>query len=192
MQRTLGMGQLFNGSSQNGMSLAKWGSMLLLFLLSDSGYAQDFLSVGVRGGMSLNGNSHCFRQAETFVDFDLPWTWNIYSDWRFQPKFDVSGGWLGGEHTDGFVGALGPTFELSKGKFPLTLEGGSSPTFLSKYQFGDKSFGDNVQFTSHIGLNWYFTRHLSIGYRFQHMSNAGLGNSNPGLNLNMFLLTYHF
>lgn len=166
--------------------------ILLLVLLCNSGYAQDFLSVGVRGGTSINTSGHCFQQAETFVGLNLPFTWKFCSDWRLQPRFDISGGWLGGENTDGFIGTLGPTVELSKGKFPLTLEGGSSPTFLSQYQFGDKNFGDNVQFTSHIGLNWYFSKHFSIGYRFQHMSNCGLGNSNPGLNMNTFSFTYHF
>jgi lipid A 3-O-deacylase len=169
-----------------------WFAILIPLFIVYSGNAQDFLSAGVRGGMSYNSNGHSFRQAETFVDLDLPWAWNFYSDWRFQPKVDVSGGWLGGENTDGFVGSLGPTVELSKGRFPLTLEGGSSPTFLSKYRFRDEYFGDNVQFTSHIGLNWRLTKHISIGYRFQHMSNAGLGSPNPGLNMNMFSFTYHF
>jgi lipid A 3-O-deacylase len=169
-----------------------WSATLIPVLIAYSSDAQDFLSVGVRGGLSCNSDGHSFRQSETFVDLDLPWAWTFCSDWRLQPRCDVSGGWLGGEHTDGFVGTLGPTIELRKGKCPLTLEGGSSPTFLSKYHFGEKNFGDDFQFTSHIGLEWYLTKRISIGYRFQHMSNAGLGRPNPGLNLNMFSFTYHF
>jgi hypothetical protein len=171
--------------------VAKLATLILIYIAYSSN-AQEFLSVGFRGGMSYNSNNHCFLQAETFIDLDLPWACNFYSDWRFQPKCDVSGGWLGGEHSDGFVGTLGPIVELSKGKCPLTFECGSSPTFLSKYQFGDENFGGKFQFTSHIGLNWHLTKHISIGYRFQHMSNAGLWNPNPGLNLNMFSFTFRF
>ncbi|MEE4264099.1 MAG: acyloxyacyl hydrolase, partial [Desulfobacteraceae bacterium] len=40
-------------------------------------------------------------------------------------------------------------------------------------------FGDEIAWRS-IGLN--FTRHLSLGYRLQHMSNAVLYEHNPGLN----------
>jgi len=53
-------------------------------------------------------------------------------------------------------------------------------------------FGERFQFTSHIGLIWYLTDRVSLGYRFQHMSNAGLASPNPGLNLEMLELSYHF
>jgi len=72
------------------------------------------------------------------------------------------------------------------------LEGGSSPTLLSRYRFEGMDFGERFQFTSHIGLIWYLTDRVSLGYRFQHMSNAGLASPNPGLNLEMLELSYHF
>ncbi|MGC9943372.1 MAG: acyloxyacyl hydrolase [Verrucomicrobiota bacterium] len=166
--------------------------LLFCVLTANRGDAQDFLSIGTRGGTSLNMNGRSFQQAEMFADLNVPITWKFCSDWRLQPRFDISGGWLGGEHTDAFVATFGPEIELRKGRFPITLEGGSSPTVLTKDRFGGENFGDHVQFTSHIGLNWYLTEHFSLGYRFQHMSNAGLGNPNPGLNMNVFSFTYHF
>jgi lipid A 3-O-deacylase len=81
---------------------------------------------------------------------------------------------------------------LRKGKFPLTLEGGASPTFLSRHDFGEKDFGDNVQFTSHPGVNWDITQHFNVDWRFQHMSNAGLSGHNPGLNLLIMSASYRF
>jgi hypothetical protein len=41
-------------------------------------------------------------------------------------------------------------------------------------------------------LNWDFATHWRLGYRFQHMSNAGLSQPNPGLNMHMFALSYLF
>ena len=172
--------------------LLKYILFLLLILIVCRGGAQDFLSVGARGGVSFNGNKDRFRQAEIFTDFDLPWKWSFYSDWQLKPRLDLSAGWLDGENTSAFIGTFGPELELRKGAFPLTLEGGCSPTILSQDSFGQRDFGGCVQFTSHISLNWDITKYISFGYRFQHMSNAGLDDSNPGLNLQMLYVSYHF
>jgi len=154
--------------------------------------AQDFLTVGARGGISFNEGNHRFGQAEAFADFDLPRQWDFCSDWRLQSRIDVSAGYLGDETTSAFIGTAGPLLELRKGHIPLALEGGVSPTVISRYRFGGTDFGDGCQFTSHGGLTWYITDHLSVGCRFQHMSNAGLARPNPGLNVGMLALSYHF
>lgn len=154
--------------------------------------AQEFWTVGTRGGLSFNGNENRFQQVEAFADMNLPWKWDFYSDWRFQPRIDASAGWLEGEHADAFIGTAGPLVELRKGTFPLALEGGFSPTILSRDRFGSRDFGERFQFTSHIGLIWHVTEQISVGYRFQHMSNAGIANPNPGLNLQMLELSYSF
>ena len=65
-------------------------------------------------------------------------------------------------------------------------------TGLSRDEFGSKDLGGNFQFTSHAGLNWDFAEHFRVGYRFQHMSNAGLREPNPGLNLHLFAVSYLF
>lgn len=177
---------------RHSVHLLKYILFLLLVSIACRSGAQDFLSVGARGGVSFNGNKDRFRQAEIFTDFDIPWKWNFYSDWQFQPRFDLSAGWLEGENTGAFIGTTGPELVLRKGTFPLTLEGGCSPTILSHDTFGQRDFGDRVQFTSHISVNWDITKHIGCGYRFQHMSNAGLAAPNPGLNLQMLYVSYHF
>lgn len=152
---------------------------------------QDF-DVGIRGGTSFYGNSSLFKQTELFSDMNLPLRWNFYSNWVLQPRVDATAGWLGGENTDAFIGSVGPAIGLRKGRCPVWLEAGSSPTFLSRYHFDDKNFGCQFQFTSHIGLIWDITDHVSLGCRFQHMSNAGVACSNPGLNLLMAEISYRF
>lgn len=163
----------------------------LLFLVAGRGEAQNF-SAGVRGGFAFENDSHRFTQIEAFCADDLPWHWNFYSNFSLMPRLEASAGWLGNENTDAFVGTAGPSVELSKGKFPLTLIGGASPTILSCYRFGDVDFGDRVQFTDYIGLNWRIAEHFSANGRFQHMSNAGISSHNPGLNLLMFSASYRF
>jgi lipid A 3-O-deacylase len=173
------------------LQILKFGGIALFALTVGLVSAQDF-QAGVRGGVGFSTSAENFRQAEAFADVNLPWRWDFYSDWRFQTKVDASVGWLGNNNNNGFIATAGPDVVLSKGKFPLTLEGGSSPTFLSRDKFGPKNFGDRFQFTSHIGVNWNITDHFTLGYRFQHMSNAGIANPNPGLNVQMIVFSYRF
>jgi len=133
-----------------------------------------------------------FQQEEAFADFDLPWQWNFYSDWRLQPRIDVSAGCLSGQDQSAFVGSAGPLLELRRRNFPLALEAGASPTLITRDQFEETNFGDRFEFTSHIALTWYITDHVAVGCRFQHMSNAGMATPNPGLNVGMLEFSYHF
>jgi hypothetical protein len=167
--------------------------VLLLLLLSIAGHvkAQDYL-VGVRGGASFESDAGYFRQADVFAGRYLPWQWDSYFGLSFKPRIEASAGWLSGGSEDGFVGTLGPVIELRKGKFPVTLEGGVSPTLLSRYNFNEKDLGGRFQFTDHIGLDWHLTKCFTVGWRYQHMSNAGIAEPNPGLNMEMFSASYSF
>ena len=43
-----------------------------------------------------------------------------------------------------------------------------------------------------IGLNYNFSRHFMMGYRLQHMSNAGIYTPNPGVNIHMLAIGYQW
>jgi lipid A 3-O-deacylase len=163
----------------------------LLIFLCCSAQAQDFL-VGVRGGASLDCEPGRFRQVEAFAGWNLPWRWNSYFDLNLLPRLETSAGVLDGGSKAGFDGTLGPVLELRRGNFPLSIEGGASPTLLSRYRFDTRNLGGRFQFTDHIGLDWHFTEHFIAGLRFQHMSNAGIYKHNPGLNLEMLSVAYSF
>ena len=155
-----------------------------LLLRPDAGRAEDGLhleSVGVRGGFSANNDRHNFNQAEIFGNWNLPWSWDLGKEWRLQSRLDLSAGWLGDRTENGALGTLGPSLALGRARWPVSVEGGVSPTLLSRDSFGSKSFGMDFQFTSHAGVNWDFAAHWRLGYRFQHMSNAGFARPNPGL-----------
>lgn len=150
-------------------------------------------SVGARGGFSANDSGTDFYIAESFLNVDMPWGWNLGStNWHLQSRLDYSIGWLGHSADNALVTTLGPSLVLTWTKLPLSLEGGVSPTLLSQSDFGSKDFGIPFQFTSHAGLNWDFASHFRLGYRYQHMSNASLSSHNPGLNMHLFGLSYLF
>jgi lipid A 3-O-deacylase len=81
---------------------------------------------------------------------------------------------------------------IFRGDFPLKAEAGIAPTYLSRPDFGSKDLGSNFQFTTHAGVAVDMGPSLRLSYRFQHMSNGGFGNPNPGLNLHMIGVSYIF
>jgi hypothetical protein len=149
-------------------------------------------SAGVRVGFPANRSGADFRQVEAFVDWDLRRPWDLGREWHLQPRLDLSAGWLGDQGGDAAIVAAGPTLVLGWKRFPVSLEGGVSPTVISLENFQTKDLGTDFQFTSHIGVNWDFASQVRLSYRFQHMSNAGIGENNPGLNLHMVGLSYLF
>lgn len=149
-------------------------------------------TLGARGMFSANAKSETFEQAELFAGFDLPWRWGSKDAWNLQTRLDLSAGALNGRSDDAFIGTLGPDFVVRHDRFPLNLEGGVSPTYMSRSEFDGMNFGISFQFTTHVGLNLELGDHFGVGYRYQHMSNAGLGDHNPGLNLHGVVLYYRF
>jgi len=179
--------------------VAPWAACVIL-ITTATGWAQDFRleSAGTRFGFPAASGGNRLYQSEAFADFDLPWRWDLGKDWRVESRVDVSAGAMFEDGREGFVGGAGPFLALNHAKFPVSLEGGSGLTGITRYQYGalraagSKDFGDPIQFTTYAGIYWDFAAHFRAGYRFQHMSNAGIASPNPGLNMNVFSLSYLF
>ena len=151
-----------------------------------------WIAVGFRAGIDDGNNDEDFEQYEGFVLYDLPWSWSFASDWILGTHLELNAGVLDGGGDTAFIGSMGPGLNLKTFESRLAIWGGINPTLISKDTFGDEDFGGSFQFTSHIGISFRPIRPLSIGYRFQHMSNAGIYSHNPGLNLHMLELAYFF
>lgn len=149
-------------------------------------------SLGARFGLSSGPPHEDFRQADVFVQRDLPWSWDLGAQWRLQSRAELSAGWLGNDHAHAGVFSLGPMLVLGRGGWPLNLDGGVSATALTRNDFRTENFGIPFQFTSHVGVTGDLSSRIRLGYRFHHMSNAGLGSHNPGLNMHLFSVSYRF
>jgi len=101
--------------------------------------------------------------------------------WRITSRLESSAGWLHGGAQDAFVGSLGIGFLAGREGFPLKLDIGSSPTCSVATQFGESATGCRFNLQTHAGVIWEIGERWSLGYRFQHMSNAHLATPNPGL-----------
>ncbi len=133
----------------------------------------DLLSIGV-GYYDINDN-------EDAADFRLEYRWDKPLIWAIEP-------WVGAEVTsDGAVYGVGgilADIQFHNG-FLIT------PSFgAGLYSDGDgKDLGNTVEFRSQIELGYEMENNARAGIAFGHISNAGLGNSNPGTEiLNLY---YH-
>lgn len=168
--------------------------LLSVLAIAPAGQADEFKfgSVGARAGFSHHHLSEHFVQSEAFADWQLPWTCRFAEHWTLTPALELTAGWLTSSGRDAFVGTCGPMLRLARENFPIEVVGGSGVTGITRDRFGGTDFGTHIQFTSHIGVIGHLGAHVEIGYRIQHMSNAGLAKPNPGLNLHMFSLSYRF
>jgi hypothetical protein len=149
--------------------------------------------VSFRFGFSATNVDYRFREYRVGTDwnFTLPETWT--GNWLVVPQIDLSAGCLTskGGHA-AFVTSVGPALTIGYKDFPIVLEASCCPTFISLHDFGGIDMGSSFQFTSNIGLRWYITPDFGIGYRFQHMSNGGVTDINPGMELHVVSVSWRF
>ncbi len=141
-------------------------------------------SAGVRYGFPANNIAHGLKEVEAFSNLSLPWIWD-FDIFQVHSRLDLDLGWIGGHSDNPFVGSLAPSLQFRRRGFPIQLDFGSGPTYLSRHEWGDINVATQLQFTTHAGIDWDITRHLRIGYRFTHMSNAGIKEPNPGINMHL-------
>jgi len=74
------------------------------------------------------------------------------------------------------------------------VEWGTSVAYVSEPQLEDRDLGGNGHFTTHAVVGWYLNgaERWHLGLRARHTSNAGLESPNPGLDIVMLELGYHF
>lgn len=150
----------------------------------------NFYSAGVRGGVASSETS--FYQCEAFVNRDFRWRGTLGSHWSLQPRMELTSGFLTRYNDYDYVGTFGPSLVIRHSQLPLFVNCGSRVTYLSQSAFGNRDFGIHLQFTSHCGIDWKVVDRWEVGYRFQHMSNGGFGEPNPGLNVHMIGAAYRF
>ncbi|HUA67270.1 MAG TPA: acyloxyacyl hydrolase [Candidatus Saccharimonadales bacterium] len=171
--------------------MMKFAVTVLLLSLAFHSDAQNYLA-GVRGGTSFEKDAGNFQQVDVFAGRYLPWLWGGTNGLNIKPRWEASAGCLHNEGKEAAVGTTGPVFEMRIKNFPLTVEGGVSLSALSRSDFPDRDLGGWFEFTDHAGINWHINKQFTVGWRYQHMSNAGIYAKNPGLNLQMLSATYNF
>lgn len=141
-------------------------------------------TVGFRSGASDTRNDETFIQNEAYVTLSLPWKWKTSADWIVGSFVGINAGVLSCKG-DSFVGSIGPGVYIQSPDESVSLSAGIYPTYIGQSSFGKEDLGGNFQFTSAAGIDFHLYRRWSVGYRFQHISNGGLYDQNPGINNHM-------
>ncbi len=189
----------FSGTFRHVCLLCLFLSLLLSPLFPPAAGAQEEnatylerLEAGFRYGLSDERNEAYFRKYEVFCNGYLPWAWRPKSGWILASRLDFTASVLRAGGTNGFLGSLGPALAVRKKGWIVGIDLGVSPAFLSEDRYGDEDLSGHIQFLTHGGVSLFPVRNLSIGYEFQHISNADIEQPNPGLNMHNFEISYRF
>jgi opacity protein-like surface antigen len=135
--------------------------------------------VSLEGGHSSDDDVSVARVA---LQWHTRYRW-LYTELSF-------GGWNGGRDRVYDLGFT-PVARWGRSRY---LEAGVGAHVLSDLDVGNGTeFSTHFQFGDHIGAGFRFgeRERYDLGLRFQHLSNGGMRNPNPGINFLILRLQYH-
>ncbi len=136
---------------------------IIFFTVLSSVYAQD--KIAISGGCAFGHEGHR----------NLPWTMVEY---RSNAKIFIFHPWIGVGGTDQDIyTAIGASYFFDINKFYLGLHFGAG---AYHGEAEGLELGHGVEFMSSVELGYKFENNFSLGVKFSHISNADLGDSNPG------------
>lgn len=136
--------------------------------------------------------------------YDLPYRFLEAGGFYLGTYFEVSAsfwdadqGGLTGQDSlfeGGLTGVLRYQREVGRGFITPFAELGTGPHLMSEREFVNRDFDLNFCFGSHLGAGLKFGEKgaYEVMYRFQHLSNADLGDDNPGINFHLVRFGYRF
>ncbi|SMC24456.1 Lipid A 3-O-deacylase (PagL) [Desulfacinum hydrothermale DSM 13146] len=143
-------------------------------------------------GMAVRSGFTAIKKEETFHIQDLvafhtlPWDWTWKDGWYLNTFWEIHFGLLSAAGEDRVLFSTGPALSLQTPWKRVSIVFGLRPAFLEDHVFGRENVGGAFQFTEDLGVDLELLKGLSVGYRFQHLSNAGIYEHNPGLDFHVF------
>lgn len=169
---------------------ATWIAVLLA---SSASADMQLSSIGVIGADSTNKFSG-MRQYGVSVSYRVD---SASRSFWIPTELDLTAGFFDrGSDTAAYV-SLGPSYRFPIGdaeRSGVFIGLGVHPTWISDSRFEGSDLGGHIHFTSHLGIGAYLDRRRtrSLLLRYQHTSNAGLDDANPGLDMLALTFRYSF
>lgn len=152
----------------------------------------DWVELGIRSGVSTPYQEGNYHQSEVFTSFAWQEGLELTEHTLGTSYVEVLLGRLDGGARHATILAIGPKLELLYRNYPVALELSWKIAGLSEYRFEEEDLGGKFQFISGLGFVHRLGQTWQIGYRFQHISNAGLRSENPGLDQHMLSIASRF
>lgn len=164
---------------------------LFLIVFVSNGFAQQ-VHYGVRTGIN---DTHKKDLDLSVYEVYLHTVPPIYSmtDNIFDPldiSFEMALGVVRDKANSSLLFSIGPTLSIINYKDIFSVSTGLKPSLMTNHIFNNFDLGGAFNFKSHIALAVSPTTEIELGYRFEHMSNAGLYEKNPGLNIHYIEVVY--
>nr|WP_279635608.1 acyloxyacyl hydrolase [Paraburkholderia unamae] len=169
----------------------------VLFASTTSAYADQW-GVQFAGGVA----DHNVRKADLGIVWDPGLSWWEIGGYHFTVVGEAHAAYWDiqekpGSHPNLWEFGLTPVFRFikSSGYVRPFVEAGVGVRLLTHVdETPDRSFSSSFQFADMVGVGAQFGAHQNYqaGFRFQHLSNAGLKHPNPGINFSQVYLQYNF
>jgi len=159
-------------------------------------------------GMSINGGPDSSSHASVdLYRVGVQWKWDKRwfesSNWHLGGYWDLQAGYWDNSSPNRtnsglWEAAFTPVFRIQQNHLSSIApyaEFGVGVHLLSETSVSEqRRFSTNFQFGSHVGIGVRFGENnaFEIGYRYQHISNAGIDHPNNGINFNILHFGYWF
>ena len=172
------------------------GLTIFGFLSAVPGYARD--------GIALeSGTGNHVEMARVSFNREFDQVWFADRDWVVGSYLDGSiGQWhahnaAGDDHVinDFSITPVLRATERVRSAWAPYAEVGVGAHYISDHHiYRGRDMSTHFQFGDHVGVGFSFGEQLAwdLGLRFQHISNAGMKNPNPGINFYQVRAGYHF
>ncbi|EPR42942.1 MULTISPECIES: acyloxyacyl hydrolase [Desulfococcus] len=174
-----------------GMGMAVW---IAVAAMIPAAAAAEFtpLDISVRMGFDADSTLEYFHLYEINGRVGLPPHLEWGGGWSLKSALVIAGSLLHAAGDDGLMVGVGPQLELEFPWRPLTAFGSVRPSALSDHRYGQADLGGWFAFSSDLGLRINLSESLMIGYAWQHISNANIYDSNPGVDFHVMELSLKF
>ncbi|MFA3782882.1 acyloxyacyl hydrolase [Melioribacteraceae bacterium 4301-Me] len=105
-------------------------------------------------------------------------------------RLNISIGLLYDDSTNSMLISAGPILELNPFTDKILFTAGINPSIMTNHSFSNLELGGSFNFISHIALMVKPFSKIGIAYRFEHISNASLYETNPGVNIHFLEIHY--
>ena len=171
-----------------------------LLAVGNAAFGADGYSFEAGHSNSSTANANLYR-------LGVQWDWNRrlleLGDWHVGGFWDLSLGYWSNNsvaktHKSILDIGFTPVFRIQQTTLSTVspyVELGVGFHFLSATSISpQRQFGTSFQFGDHVGAGLRFgdKGRYDLGYRYQHLSNAGLKGPNQGINFHELRLQYHF
>lgn len=187
--------------AQRSAKLCHWLAITLLGTAATAAQADPFVPVPAVQVLVGRDAGKDINKTELNLIWDTGWKWGNPQGWQLNLDVELAlAHWnakSGTNRRNLFEAGVSPMFRLEYRGWSVVpyLEAGIGVRGLSHTSVSDEHrFSTAFQFadTIGVGVSMGDRQQFALGYRFQHISNAGIKRPNPGVDFSQVYLRYRF